>query len=56
MQISDTQIKRIIEELDLRHEAPNPSEHLRGSDGALIARLVRKIDALPDREDRIANP
>lgn len=58
MQISDAQIQRLLEESKLIEQIEgkerSPSEHLRASDGALIARTVRKINELPDREDRIA--
>lgn len=58
MQISDEQIHRLLEESKLIDQIEgaerSPSAHLRASDGALIARFSRKIDELPDREERIA--
>ena len=57
MQISDQQIQRLLDEIKVAEQINSdeaPSARLRASDGALIARLVRKIDELPDREDRIA--
>ena len=54
MQISDEQIRRILEESVLPEQIDDPSLHLRPADGALIARVINKINAMPDREDRIA--
>ena len=56
MQISDTELKKVIETGGLRLREPEELEEPspRPTDGPMIKALTREIMDMPDREDRVS--
>ena len=56
MQISDTEVKKILEQTSLVREIEGVGqERQRAEDAELVVRVVEDVKAMSDREDRIAD-
>ena len=56
MQISDTEVKKILEQTSLVREIEGVGQaRQRAEDADTVTRLVEDVKSMPDREDRIAD-
>jgi anti-sigma28 factor (negative regulator of flagellin synthesis) len=56
MQISDTEVKKILEQTSLVREIEGVGhERRRAEDAELVTRIVEDVKGMPDREDRVAD-